>query len=331
MNHLFYFAMAMALFVTVNVLGRNIGKNYVSLGVLLKEEDSPAFNFLYRLAAPTVYILILASILIHIGQTEYLSKLYLVAIYYAAFRIFYNLLCGRFHIVNWKREIIMFTLLSFLSYLAQKRVIDSGQFHFPDSKTLAEQAWLLIIAFLYQTANNLKFSSRDSIKRKRIYIKKKFLDFESKFGNIVDSELAEKELRNLVFAIMVHEDFNRPLFTRYVEYAISYFSTKPMTLGIMQVQSRRVIDDSESLKIALDKINRDFESGVISFRERNSHLDKKMLERCSKIEGRQQMMRLYNGGSAYQKDITELEGMIAQMKAGIDIVNNQRDQWREFF
>ena len=56
---------------------------------------------------------------------------------------------------------------------------------------------------------------------------------------------------------MIYEDFNRPKIVRWIEYIRFGITQKPHTLGIMQVQTDKFINDETSIRLAVRKISKD--------------------------------------------------------------------------
>ena len=58
---------------------------------------------------------------------------------------------------------------------------------------------------------------------------------------------------------MIYEDHNRPFIIRYFEYLIKIlFYDRKFTLGIMQVQTKRLISDKKSIELAIQRLNKSF-------------------------------------------------------------------------
>ena len=64
-------------------------------------------------------------------------------------------------------------------------------------------------------------------------------------------------IKDLVFSIMINEDFNRPYLFRKLEKILCKLSRKSYTQGIMQFSSSIPISDEESIKLAIQKIFED--------------------------------------------------------------------------
>src|SRR5690606_15317342 len=50
------------------------------------------------------------------------------------------------------------------------------------------------------------------------------------------------------------EDFNRPRLVRVVENTVFRFTRKPMSLGVMQIRTNKIISDEESVELGVEKI-----------------------------------------------------------------------------
>ena len=53
---------------------------------------------------------------------------------------------------------------------------------------------------------------------------------------------------------MIYKNFNRPKFVRFIERIYFHITKKPHTLGIMQVRTKKLIDDKTSIVMAIDII-----------------------------------------------------------------------------
>jgi hypothetical protein len=70
------------------------------------------------------------------------------------------------------------------------------------------------------------------------------------YGKTIDEICpGNPELREVVLAIILFENFNRPRFIRLIERIYIGVFNKPTSIGIMQVTSSKNITDLESVKI----------------------------------------------------------------------------------
>jgi len=78
-----------------------------------------------------------------------------------------------------------------------------------------------------------------------------------------------RELRAIAYAIMIHEDFNRPPIVRGVERLLG--PKLVHTFGLMQVSSSRPLDDRESVRLGLQRLEESFAGLPDKVRNENWH------------------------------------------------------------
>ncbi len=248
------FLAAVVLFFIVNWIGsKSISVGYIQLSTSIAEDSSPAFNFLFKVIAPPVYLVLYATIC-QTSNANWLNvNCYLLVIYYWAFRGLFILATGKCRLTNWI-TFGLYALFSIgISYGIYKVLNDVDKI-LPDPKDLLNQLWLLIIIFLYNILNKMEFGRDRTIRRKESYLSRQFMVFNTKYGSLVHSKCQNEFLEAIVFAIMIYENFNRPRAVRWIEYARFFLTKKEHTLGIMQVKSRKFINDRESILLAIDYI-----------------------------------------------------------------------------
>ena len=65
------------------------------------------------------------------------------------------------------------------------------------------------------------------------------------------------DLGQLKRDVYKRQDFNRPRVVRWIEYIRFWITKKPHSLGIMQVQTNKYINDETSIRLAVRKICKD--------------------------------------------------------------------------
>ena len=108
--------------------------------------------------------------------------------------------------------------------------------------------------FLYSILNKVQISRDRTIKRKNDYINSRYKVFSQKYDTIIKEYFHNEFYEALTYSIMIYEDFNRPQIVRWIEYVRFWITSKPHTLGIMQVMSDEYIDNEESIRRAMRKI-----------------------------------------------------------------------------
>ena len=114
---------------------------------------------------------------------------------------------------------------------------------------------------------------------------------------------------DLLYAIMIVENYNRPPLIRMVENLKFRMSHKRMSLGIMQVKTDKMIDDKESIK----------QAAVIIRKLRKEYVGdrkEKELRSLGMLSGYIHMVaEKYNGGNwEYSREVREIFETINSMQ-----------------
>lgn len=249
-----HFALAIALFFIVNWIGaRAISVGYIQMNIVIQEDTAPAFNFVFKILAPIVFIVLSAVFFEEIGQIRFNKNLYFITIYYWLFRTLWVICTSRGKLINWAEQLIYWTVSIGLSLWIYS-LLESVDQILPSPRSLMDQLWILIIIFLYSILNKVQISRDRTIKRKNDYINSRYKVFSQKYDTIIKEYFHNEFYEALTYSIMIYEDFNRPQIVRWIEYVRFWITSKPHTLGIMQVMSEEYIDNEESIRRAMRKI-----------------------------------------------------------------------------
>ena len=64
------------------------------------------------------------------------------------------------------------------------------------------------------------------------------------------------DMRFLIYAIMIFENYKRPSFFRQMDYFRYQFDHVPRKQGIMQVDSKKILSDIESIEVVEKKLEK---------------------------------------------------------------------------
>lgn len=254
--------LALLLFFLVNWLGfRSAPLGYIQLSLGIQDETAPAFNYLFKVLAPVVFIILMAA-LFQVLNLQVLNKnIFLVVIYYWAFRLLYVILMGHASLLDWKVQVLYWISSIGLSVWVYS-LIDKLDTILPSPQSLLEELWILILLFIYSIINKLQLFRGETEQRKKNYIDRRYLELYSRFGNQVNSYFDNDILRALTFSIMIYENYNRSGFARLMERILLKNSKKKHTYGIMQVMSDHVLTDEESVNLGMKKIEQDYKKAI---------------------------------------------------------------------
>lgn len=312
-HHIFLITLGIILFFTVNFIGKySKGFGYAEIKFDIHSDELVGFNFILRILTPVVFTILVSSVIFYFKYDCLVTNIYLLVVYSFAFRAVWNLVHNRTKLINWYAQIGYATIAILATYLAYKYLILPKTPLFPDLETVANELWIIIFLFLYKIFNEVKFEPKFKKKRVDSYIENRLSLFKSKYEGIIDQSIDEELknfknkaniylidqenledykflrhsllkpfdnifkifIKNLIFSIMINEDFNRPFAFRKLENFLCKISGKSYTQGIMQVSSQIPLSDEESIKLAIHRI---FEDAYNCFLEEDVYLSEHQL------------------------------------------------------
>lgn len=255
-----HFLAAIILFYIINWIGaKSISVGYMQMSIVAEEESYPAFNFLFKAIAPVIIMILFVALAQTVHFESFTNHCYLIVVYYWLFRISVVILYGRGYLTNWLTQLFYWVTSIGLSIYVYK-LIDKVDKILPDPDSLRDEMWILIILFLYSTFNKMTFDRKGTLKRKEKYIKETYTRLKYRYNKIISKECDNYFFTQVIYAIMIYENFNRPQIVRWTEYICFWLTKKPHTLGIMQVTSSKWITNEQSILLATNKVTSDCNS-----------------------------------------------------------------------
>ncbi|MBQ7410430.1 MAG: hypothetical protein IJW20_03500 [Clostridia bacterium] len=287
MNYIIFIGLAMIGYVMTIIITNQIGilqKEYIGIKYSSFEfsntERKPyGLNIVIRILFPVCLIIICSGIFYETKNEKLIENIYLISIFYYFIRwIYLIIILQRKELQNWKIEILISIIGVIISFCAYKFFIVETTQIFVSIEELRDGIWIAIITFVFVLLKefiykNAYIDNEKENQRKEKYILKKYKYFYDKYGNFILQE--DKEIINLVFAIMIYENFNRPWFVRCFEN-LKCLIFRKATLGIMQVTTSKLISDVESIELGINKIKENY---LV-----NKNKDFKELYRCDVID-----------------------------------------------
>jgi hypothetical protein len=254
--------LAAVLFFIMNWIGGHavVTARYYQISYFSRYDDAPAFNALFRILAPVVFIIIAAAGFHALGLSDFVSGIYWVVIYQQLIRWGYVFLMNRWRLARWGAQIAIAAATVGLAVLAYHVLIKDPRRLLPEPTNLANEVWLIILAFLYKISDNAIIATEGNKRRKETYLRARFLSLRQRFGKVIDASVSDPLLRPLIYAVLIYETFNRPSLVQILERLLP--SLGPRSYGPMQVQAARRLSDEESVRLGAQKLMHQFESAV---------------------------------------------------------------------
>lgn len=263
---LVHLLLAVTMFFVLNWIGKLAQTSgYLTLDLFLKRDEAPAFNFVFRVIGPVVFIILVACLLYLAGLDQFVQNIWLVIVYQFMFRLLFNLSFGRYLLMNLRREALLWGVSIGLGWLLNEHVIINKDYLFPDYTHISNHLWVLVALFLYSTLNNLSFDGEKSKRRKNQYLYAAYgdnkLQFHSDIAEITQNRLVE----SIIYSILVYEGFNRPRVARIFEHLLFPWGSK--TLGPMQINTKQRISDHEGIRLGALRVAEAYQDALNTGRE----------------------------------------------------------------
>ena len=236
---------------------------YIILGIILfiiikHIENKYKINRREWLIFSIIIMLLFAGILVRLG-INYTSDIFLIFVFMMLTDIFYNsYILEQDFFSKEDKNIYYYILLIIIGFIINQEFINKVEEVFLTGEDLRLIIWLLVIIYLYKFSisknilstnikESTKFISKDSILISYVKLKEKYYE-ECNYDN--------KDISNIIYSIMIYENKKRSKLLRKIDNFNYKINGGIKKLGIMQVESKKFITDSESINITYKKITK---------------------------------------------------------------------------
>lgn len=210
-------------------------------------------NPINRIIISLIYITIISGLILK-------EFIFMILIFEFLIRIFYtNYVLERdfFKETNsYIKEYIITIILGYLLNIYFINKVDSVFLSIEEFKIII---WLFIIIFSYLfMKDNLKISIKTKRKnneyRNKEYNIILYAKLKNKYSDIIKTKY--KELLPLIYSIMIYNDTNHPKIFRKLDIIRFRIDNEERKFGIMQITSKKIITDEESIELGIKKIEK---------------------------------------------------------------------------
>lgn len=303
-----HWGLAVAMFFALNWIGKLAQPSgYLTLDMFVTRDNAPAFNFVFRVFGPVVFIVVAACLLYAAQLDRFVHDIWHVIVYQLVFRLIFNLSFGRYLLLNFRREVLVWTVSIGAGWVLSDNIIQYREYLFPKYSDIANNIWVLVALFIYSTLNNLSFDGAKSIRRKNQYLYSAYGDYKHQYQTIVSELTQDRLVESIAYSIMIYEGFNRPSAARILEHLL--FPMWSKTLGPMQIKTDRRISDKDSVRIGVERVIAGYQDAIVQGEEIAKSKDIKFDPTLNPSHRRFALLRV---AAAYNKDdtyATEIEGV----------------------
>lgn len=188
---------------------------------------------------------------------RYTENIFLIFVFMLIFDIIYSTYVIDHDFFDKDNNNILFYVGLIISgFIINQEFINRVGSIFLTGEELRVVLWLLIIVYIYNFCNSKKLFEIKDKKDKKIMSTNSILNNYAKFKYAYYDECDNdnKDISNILYAIMIYEDNKRNKFLRRIDNFKYKINGKKSKLGIMQVESKKFISDSESIELVSKKI-----------------------------------------------------------------------------
>lgn len=240
---IFYFFFGLILFFILNYLDKSEEENNIVHAII-----------------PVIYIVLLAGLIMSLSLPIALDNLFLIILFELLIRIYYvRSVLRQDELMNTSYYTQIYVVSIVLGYFVNKMFILEVDSVFPTAQEMKLMVWFLIIVFLYFTLKNhihiqVKEQKKTFPHKKKQYILVQYVKLKTQYHQEI--KMKKKEYLPLFYAMMIYANYQRPSFYRKLDRIVYRFTGKETKMGIMQIPSRVEIQDRESIRLAIQKLDK---------------------------------------------------------------------------
>ena len=252
-----------------------------------------------------IFLVFLASFASYFHLNVFCDNIFIIVVFEFLIRMIYTTyLLEKDFFSKEEGNLVLYLSNLIVAYLLNQFIIRQVDMVFLNPEQLKFLLWVFIILFIYQffykkdaPTFREKSSKKISIADRGQYIVLQYAKMKQKFGKEIR---VQGDIRLLVYAIMIFENYRRPSFFRQLDYFRYQFDHVPRKQGIMQIDSKKIINDLESIEI----VEKKFEKLQEKKKTKKNDIDVSFL--LKGIDKKQEEIEQIEGIYQYLKDFSAL-------------------------
>ena len=207
-----------------------------------------------------IFLVFLASVASYFHLNAFCDDIFIIVIFEFLIRMLYTTYLLEKDFFSKEEGILPLYLGNVMAaYLLNEFIIRQVDIVFLNPEQLKFLLWIFIILFIYhffhrQDMVSIQNSTKKfSIAERGQYIILQYAKMKQKYGKDIS---VQGDMRFLIYAIMIFENYKRPSFFRQLDYFRYQFDHVPKKQGIMQVDSKKILSDIESIEFVEKKLEK---------------------------------------------------------------------------
>ena len=234
---------------------------YIIFGVILFILDlflssKYKFNRREKVIFTILYVLCISGVFSRMGLINFNKDIFLIVVVELFCQLFYSNYILEKDVFNKNDNFFSFYFIKIiLVFFINRELINKVKDVFLSGDDLKTIIWLLVIVYIYQFFKDrdvpLK-SDEKNISKESIVLA--FARLKLKYEE--DISLNDDNQKLVVYSIMIFNNYMRSRLFRKLDSIIFRINNKPRKLGIMQIMTKKYINDYESIVMACKKIDK---------------------------------------------------------------------------
>ncbi len=217
-------------------------------------EEKNKTNITNKVILSLIYMILLS------GFLKNNDCIFLILIFEFLIRLFYaNYVEDKDFLKENTNSLKEYLITFLLGYLLNIYFINKVNSVFPTANEFKILLWLLIIIYLYLFINHtikldVQKKSKKRIQRSQEYYIISYAKLKNQYHQTI--KMKNPYLTHLVYALMIYNNATKSKLNRKLDILKFRIDNEPRKLGIMQINSKKIITDEESIKLAIQKIEK---------------------------------------------------------------------------
>lgn len=209
-----------------------------------------------------IFLVFLAGVASHFRFTTFCDDLFIIVVFEFLIRMIYTTYVLEKDFFSKEEGVLPLYLGNVIvAYLLNQFIIRQVDMVFLNPEQLKFLLWVFIILFFYHFFYKKKEISitKDVVQKgvelgdKKQYIISQYAKMKQKYGKYIH---VKDDMRLLIYSLMIYENYNRPSIFRQIDYIRYQFDHIPKKQGIMQVDSKKILSDVESIEVVEKKLEK---------------------------------------------------------------------------
>ena len=213
---------------------------------------------LEKMIISLILLMVISGLCFRYG-IKYTDNIFLVFVFLLVIDVMYNsYVIDKDFFDRDERNVLYYVVLTIIGFLINQEFINQVTQVFLTGEDLRILLWAFSLIFIYNMCKSRKFFSTVSVKKNNNMSREMILISYAKLKDKYYDECnySNKDISNIIYAIMIYENHKRSKILRNYDYFIFRINGRKSKLGIMQVESNKFISDSESIEIVHKKIEK---------------------------------------------------------------------------